>query len=356
MGRKQSSGACSCRIRSTLVREFLAEFLGTFVLVAFGTASIAQSVLSLRTKGNFFTINWGWGLGVLLGILVSGGVSGGHLNPAVSVAVASIGKFPWWKVPHYLAGQYLGALAASGLVFLVYWDALVWYEHDRSVYRSIPETAGIFATYPSQHLSMAGGVFDQFLGTLLLLLCICAITDSKNMKLDKQMVPVGVGVTVLGIGLSLGHNCGYAVNPARDLAPRLFTMLAGWGPGVFTEYNHWWIVPVIACHAGAVAGAWLYYLAVEVNWPDDDLDDQEKMVGGRRMQHMAHGGDRNGGHPGERNGGHAHYPHQPPENPGYTGTMSRGHSRPHTPDDEKYQPIQKNKMQASGRETPQKHR
>ena len=174
------------------------------------------------------------------------------------------------QVPHYLAGQYLGALAASGLVFLVYWDALVWYEHDRSVYRSIPETAGIFATYPSQHLSMAGGVFDQFLGTLLLLLCICAITDSKNMKLDKQMVPVGVGVTVLGIGLSLGHNCGYAVNPARDLAPRLFTMLAGWGPGVFTEYNHWWIVPVIACHAGAVAGAWLYYLAVEVNWPDED--------------------------------------------------------------------------------------
>ena len=176
------------------------------------------------------------------------------------------------------------------------------------------------------------------------------------MRVPKQSVPLFVGVTVLGLGVSLGYNTGCAINPARDLAPRLFTMLAGWGPGVFTEYNHWWIVPVIACHAGAVAGAWLYYLAVEVNWPDDDLDDQEKMVGGRRMQHMAHGVDRNGGHPGERNGGHAHYPHQPPENPGYTGTMSRGHSRPHTPDDEKYQPIQKNKMQASGRETPQKHR
>lgn len=339
MGRKPNGSGCSCRIRSTIIREFLAEFLGTFVLVVFGTASIAQSVLSLRTKGNFFTINWGWGLGVLLGILVSGGVSGGHLNPAVSVAVASIGKFPWWKVPHYLAGQYLGALAGSGLVFLVYWDALVWYEHDRSVFRSIPETAGIFATYPSPHLSMAGGIFDQFLGTLLLLLCICAITDPRNMKLDKQMVPVGVGITVLGIGLSLGHNCGYAVNPARDLAPRVFTLLAGWGPGVFTEYNHWWVVPVIACHVGAVAGAWLYYLAVEINWPEE-----EEKMNGRRLGNGA-------------GGLHPPHPHsniqQPPENPGYNGTngtyngtLSRADSRPHTPDDEKYQPIQSKAAEA----------
>ena len=92
----------------------------------------------------------------------------------------------------------------------------------------------------------------------------------RNMRVPKQSVPLFVGVTVLGLGVSLGYNTGCAINPARDLAPRLFTMLAGWGPGVFTEYNHWWIVPVIACHAGAVAGAWLYYLAVEVNWPDED--------------------------------------------------------------------------------------
>ena len=228
-------------------------------------------------------------------------------------------------------------MAASGLVFLVYWDALVWYEHDRSVYRSIPETAGIFATYPSPHLTTAGGAFDQFLGTFLLLLCVCAITDPRNMKLDKQMVPVGVGITVLGIGLSLGHNCGYAVNPARDLGPRVFTLLAGWGPGVFTEYNHWWIVPVIACHVGALAGAWVYYLAVEINWP---LEEEEKVVGRR---------------PGgvERNGGGLHHPHphsniqQPAENPGYTnGHLARADSRPHTPEDEKYQPIKSKAAEA----------
>ena len=257
----------------------------------------------------------------------------------LEIFYSSVGKFPWRKVPHYLAGQYLGAFLGSATVFCVYWDALVWYEHDRSVYRSIPETAGIFATYPSPHLTTAGGVFDQFLGTCLLLLCVCAITDPRNMKLDKQMVPVGVGITVLGIGLSLGHNCGYAVNPARDLGPRVFTLLAGWGPGVFTEYNHWWIVPVVACHVGALAGAWLYYLAVEINWP---LEEEEKLTGRR------HGGvERNGG------GGGLHPPHphsniqQPAENPGFTnGELSRGDSRPHTPEDEKYQPIKSKAAEA----------
>lgn len=272
MGAKST---CSPRIRSPVVREFLAEFLGTFILVLFGNASVAQSVLSLQHKGDFFAINWGWGIGVILGILVSGGVSGGHLNPAVSVAVATLGKFPWWKVPHYLGAQYLGAFAASCITFLVYWDALVWYEHDRGVYRSTPDTASIFTTFPAAHLSWAGGVGDQLLGTALLLICVCAITDSKNMKVSKQLVPLFVGFTVLGIGISFGFNCGYAINPARDLAPRLFTAIAGWGPQVFTYYSHWWIIPVVATHIGAIAGAWIYYLCVEMNWPKESEMDME---------------------------------------------------------------------------------
>jgi aquaporin-9 len=251
------------------MREFLAEFLGTFILVLFGTGSIAQSVLSLNNKGDFFAINWGWFIGILLGVLVSGGVSGGHLNPAVSVAVATLGKFPWWKVPHYLAAQYLGAFTASTVVFLVYWDALVWYEHDRGAYRTTPDTAGIFATYPGRHLSWAGGMGDQFLGTAMLLLCVCAITDKKNMNVGKQLVPLYMGFTVLGIGICFGFNCGYAINPARDLAPRLFTAISGWGPEVFSYGSHWWIVPVVASHLGAIAGAWMYYLCVEMNWPRD---------------------------------------------------------------------------------------
>jgi len=264
-----AKGGCSFKIRSPVLREFLAEFLGTFILVLFGNSSIAQSVLSLNNKGDFFAINWGWCIGIILGVMVSGGVSGGHLNPAVSVAVATLGKFPWWKVPHYLGAQYLGAFAASCVTFLVYWDALVWYEHNRGVYRSTPDTASIFATYPAHHLSWAGGVADQVLGTALLLICVCAITDSRNMNVSKQLVPLYVGFTVLGIGICFGFNCGYAINPARDLAPRLFTALAGWGPEVFTSYFHWWVVPVFATHIGAIAGAWMYYLCIEMNWPKD---------------------------------------------------------------------------------------
>ena len=173
-----------------------------------------------------------------MGVVVSGGVSGGHLNPAITVAVASVGKFPWKKVPHYLAGQYLGAFLGSATVFLVYWDALVWYEHDRGSWRSTPETAGIFSTFPGTHLSLVGGILDQTVVTALLLTCVCAITDRKNMKVaavtvvtllsvlcqvSKQCVPLFIGLTVLAIGISFGYNCGYAINPARDLAPRLFT-------------------------------------------------------------------------------------------------------------------------------------
>ena len=99
---------------------------------------------------------------------VSGGVSGGHLNPAITVAVASLGKFPWWKVPHYLAAQYLGSLTASLTVFLVYWDSLVWYEHQRGEYRSLPDTARIFTTV---RLSSSGqsGLFSSVPGPSSLL-------------------------------------------------------------------------------------------------------------------------------------------------------------------------------------------
>ena len=164
-----------------------------------------------------------WCVGAILGLLLSCRVSGGHINPAVTVALATLGKFPWRKVPHYLAAQYLGAFIASAVVFLVYWDALVWYEHDRGGYRVTPDTAAIFGTYPGHHLTMWGGVGDQVVGTGLLLLCICAITDKNNMKVSKEAVPFFIGLTILAIGVCFGYNSGYAINPARDFAPRLFS-------------------------------------------------------------------------------------------------------------------------------------
>jgi MIP family channel proteins len=181
-------------------------------------------VLSGGEKGNWFSLNWGWGLAVTLGVLVSGGVSGGHINPAVTIALAAIGKFSWIKVLPYMLAQYVGAILASATVFGVYYEALVDFEkragNADGDYFLTPQTAGIWATYPAEYLSHQGGLADQIVGTGLLLLCICAITDARNMSVPKSLVPLYVGFVVLNIGVCFGYNCGYAINPARDLGPR----------------------------------------------------------------------------------------------------------------------------------------
>ena len=141
----------------------------------------------IRNTISWFSAIVRWCIGAVLGLLLCGEVSGGHINPAVTVALATLGKFPWRRVPHYLAAQYLGAFLASAAVFLVYWDALVWYEHDRGRYRATPDTAAIFGTYPAPHLTLWGGVGDQLLGTGLLLLCVCAITDRNNMRVSRHV-------------------------------------------------------------------------------------------------------------------------------------------------------------------------
>ena len=146
-------------------------------------------------------------------------MSGGHLNPAVTLGLATVGKVPWRKVPHYLAGQYLGALLGAGLVLAVYWEGLVWYEHHQGLYRTIPGTANIFTTFPSPHITTLAGAGDQLVSTSILVLVICSLSDNTN--LSPLGLSAGVAVTLLGLGTSLGLNCGAPLNPARDLAPRI---------------------------------------------------------------------------------------------------------------------------------------
>ncbi|XP_071516917.1 aquaporin-9-like isoform X2 [Panulirus ornatus] len=266
------------RLKNQMAREFLAELLGTFILILFGDASVAQSVLTNKANGDFFSINWGWGLAVTLAVLVSGGVSGGHVNPAVTLAMAVWGKHPWVKVPVYMVAQYLGAFLASALLYGVYLNALDGFEPERTL-----ATAGIWATYPgaitnvngtvvSNFLSSGNGFGDQVVGTMLLLICVCAITDGRNMEVPKYLVPLLVGFTVLNIGVCFGFNCGYAINPARDLAPRLFTLIAGWGEAPFTAMTKdglvWWWVPLVGPHIGAVLGVMIYLFFIEMHHPE----------------------------------------------------------------------------------------
>lgn len=249
-------------------REMLAEFLGTSVLLIFGLGVVAQTVLSRQSAGSMLSINICWGLGVMMGCYVSAGVTGAHLNPAVTLALAVHRRFPWAKVAPYIGAQFVAALVASTVVFLAYHDALAAFDGGVRQVAGDMGTAGIFATYPQAFNGVGVGFLNEAVGTALLMGVILGITDTRNSPAPAGLVPVIVGLLVVAIGASFGWNTGYAINPARDFGPRLFTAMAGWGGGVFTAAHGWWWVPVVAPCVGAVAGGWLYDLCVGNHLPD----------------------------------------------------------------------------------------
>jgi MIP family channel proteins len=252
----------------SLVREMLAEFLGTFVLIVFGIGVVAQTVLSKGTAGTTLSINIAWGLAVTMGCYVAAGVTGAHLNPAVTLALAVHRRFPWSKIAPYTVAQMAGAFVASAVVYVTYYEALAAFDGGVRQVTGAQATAGIWATYPQPFLSrFPGGFVDQVVGTGLLVGVILAITDSRNSPAPAGLAPMIVGLLVVLIGATFGFNSGYAINPARDLGPRLFTAMAGWGAEVFRAGNAWWWVPVIAPCVGGVLGGWVYDLFVGDRFP-----------------------------------------------------------------------------------------
>ncbi|XP_075306573.1 aquaporin-10b [Odontesthes bonariensis] len=256
-----------CRIRSQLVRECLAECLGVYILILFGCGSVAQVTTSQDKNGQYLSINLGFALGVTFGVFVSRGVSGAHLNPAVSLSLCVLGKHPWIKLPFYIFFQVLGAFLAAATVGLQYHNAILMYSGGQLTVTGPAATAGIFSTYPADYLSLWGGVIDQVIGTAALLLCILALGDQRNTSVPDCLQPVLVGALVLVIGVSMGSNCGYALNPARDFGPRLFTYIGGWGIDVFKAGGGWWWVPIVAPCVGALLGTLIYELLIEAHHP-----------------------------------------------------------------------------------------
>jgi len=273
------------RIRNTLVRQGLAEFIGTFILVALGDGSVAQSVLSRGANGEFLSINLAWGWAVAMGVWLAGGVSGGHLNPAVSLLTAILGRISFAQMFVYMIAQYLGAFVGAASVYGTYVDALNNYDGGIRTVIGANKTAGIFATYPEEYVSIAQGFWDQVFGTLILTLTIFAITDSNNMKTSPGAVPICVGGVVTVIGMSYGLNCGYAINPARDFSPRLFTLAAGWGTEVFSACNYWFWVPLVAPHIGAILGGLIYLGLIGIHLEEEEpesIDTKEmRQIGDR---------------------------------------------------------------------------
>jgi MIP family channel proteins len=196
------------------------------------------------------------------------------LNPAVSVALAVHRKFAWSKVVPYSIAQVAGAFAASAAVFTVYREAFQHFDGGARQISGALGTAGIFATYPQPFLStFPGGLIDQVFGTALLVLLVFALIDAKNLAPAANLLPIMIGLVVVVIGQTFGFNAGYAINPARDFGPRVFTALAGWGTDVFRAGNHWWWVPIVGPLIGGVLGGYIYDVFVtRFHPPESELN------------------------------------------------------------------------------------
>jgi len=244
----------------------LGEIFGTFILILLGDGVVANVGLAPRLASgayNWNTITFGWAFAVIVAVYVSAGVSGAHLNPAVTLALAVKRGFPWGKLLPYWIAQIVGAFLGALGVYLVYNQGLVaagmpnvWCTGPGSVFGQafwggIGSGVAASGAYPMWNAAIA-----EIFGTAVLLWGVLASGDSKNTGLMHNMGPFLVGGTVLAVGLSLGGPSGYAINPARDFGPRLLGALVG-TKDLFTGY-YWIVVPVIMPLIGAVIGVFTY--------------------------------------------------------------------------------------------------
>ncbi len=247
-----------------LTGELIGEIFGTFVLILLGDGVVANVGLAPRLAGpayNWNTITIGWAFAVIVAVYISGGVSGAHLNPAVTIALAAKRGFPWGQVGPYIVAQFIGAFLGAAAVFLVYRDGLVaagmpnvWSTGPGSVFGNT-FWGGTGEASTGTYSMLTAGI-AEFFGTMMLLWGVLASGDERNLGLKNNMGPFLVGFTVLAIGLSLGGPSGYSINPARDLGPRIFGAIVG-TKGLF-DGLYWLIVPVLVPAIAGAIGAFAY--------------------------------------------------------------------------------------------------
>lgn len=234
---------------------FLAEVLGTMLLILFGDGVVANVLLG-RSKGQnsgWIVITAGWAAGVTIAVYAVNALSGAHLNPAVTIAAAAIGRFDWANVPTYVLAQTIGAFLGGVLVWLTYLPHWALTD-DKGV------KLAVFSTGPAVRQPVAN-LITEAIGTAVLIIGLLSVLTPKNLVpntgLDSALAPLLVGVLVFAIGLSLGGSTGYAINPARDLGPRIahaILPIPGKGP---SDWGYAW-VPVVGPIIGGVAGAFVY--------------------------------------------------------------------------------------------------
>ncbi|MCB0940559.1 MAG: aquaporin family protein [Mycobacterium sp.] len=251
--------------RSALLGEFFAEFFGTMILILFGVGVVAQVVTggfptTTGATGDYNSIAWGWGLGVTMAVYVAGRLSGAHLNPAVTVALAAFKGFSARKVVPYIGAQLAGAFVGALLVRWAYSDAI-----NRVDPGHTKATQGIFSTSPDIGVSIPTAFLDQIIGTAILVMVIFALTSAVNNPPLGNTAPLFIGLLVVGIGLGWGANAGYAINPARDFAPRIASWLTGYHDAMYSTNGpelYFWL-PIVAPLVGGLIGGALFVFGIE---------------------------------------------------------------------------------------------
>lgn len=254
---------------SGLIGELAAEFAGTMILILIGVGVVAQVVAGGDLTdpkgglGGHDAIAWAWGLGVTLGVYVAARLSGAHLNPAVTLTLAAFKGFSWKKVVPYWVAQFLGAFVAALIVRWNYSEILGHADPGHTI-----KTQTVFATLPGNGSLTAGvhewGAFrDQVIGTAILLMLILAITDVLNTPPGANLGAFIIGLIVVAIGMAYGANAGYAINPARDLGPRLASYITGYSTAWRDQWgNLYFWVPIAGPLVGGLVGGALYKIFV----------------------------------------------------------------------------------------------
>lgn len=258
------------KVRYTF-KEFLAEWLGvccdiipllvitdhdqTTITITIGLSGSMVRTISPNAYGNVTTSSFAWGFAVMLGIYVAGGVSGGHLNPAISILLSINRGFPWDRCAIYILAQILGAFTAGCIAYGLYRDAIIHYQGTL-----IPELTGIvFYTQPRSWVTPPTAFFNEFTGTAILACSVLALGDDANAPAGAGMGALVIGFLVTALTMAFGFTTGGCFNPARDIGPRLVAWIAGYGSTTFTAMNYWWIWgPWCATISGALFGGAVY--------------------------------------------------------------------------------------------------
>jgi glycerol uptake facilitator protein len=259
--------------KPSLMAESVAELLGTMVLILFGAGVVAQVVTGDGAAGDHDSIAWAWGIGVTMGVYVAARLSGAHLNPAVTIALWAFKGFEGRKIAPYVVAQTVGAFLAALIIRAVYADQIAKVDPNHTM-----ATQGIFSTSPAQGVSIPSAFLDQVVGTALLVFVIFALTSMRNNPPLANIGPFIIGLVVVGIGMSLGSNAGYAINPARDFGPRLASWITGYGDAFLSTTGdnpvYFWL-PIVAPVIGGLIGGALFTYLMERNLPDPDEATQE---------------------------------------------------------------------------------